>query len=67
VHDTVPLPRTAVGRGGRKSVPDHTKAPPEHSPLPTRAEQLALTDADYKLPPPNLLAAGDRVRFEPLA
>ncbi|GIJ45893.1 hypothetical protein Val02_27790 [Virgisporangium aliadipatigenens] len=33
--------------------------PPDHSPLPTRAEQLALTDADYKLPPPNLLAAGD--------
>jgi S-DNA-T family DNA segregation ATPase FtsK/SpoIIIE len=35
------------------------KSPPEHSPLPTRAEQLALTDADYKLPPPNLLAHGD--------
>ncbi|HEX6499511.1 MAG TPA: DNA translocase FtsK 4TM domain-containing protein [Micromonosporaceae bacterium] len=33
--------------------------PPEHSPLPTRAEQLALTDADYKLPPPHLLAAGE--------
>ncbi len=34
------------------------KAPPEHSPLPTRAEQLALTDADYQLPPPDLLATG---------
>ncbi len=33
--------------------------PPEHSPLPTRAEQLALTDAGYKLPPPHLLAVGD--------
>ncbi|WP_239087960.1 FtsK/SpoIIIE family DNA translocase [Planosporangium mesophilum] len=35
------------------------KPPPEHSPPPTRAEQLALTDADYKLPPPNLLTKGD--------
>jgi DNA segregation ATPase FtsK/SpoIIIE, S-DNA-T family len=34
-------------------------APPEHSPMPTRAEQLALTDANYKLPPPTLLAKGD--------
>jgi S-DNA-T family DNA segregation ATPase FtsK/SpoIIIE len=32
---------------------------PEHSPPPTRAEQLALTDAGYKLPPPHLLAVGD--------
>jgi S-DNA-T family DNA segregation ATPase FtsK/SpoIIIE len=41
---------------GRRSTPP---APPEHSPLPTRAEQLALTDAGYKLPPPHLLAVGD--------
>jgi DNA segregation ATPase FtsK/SpoIIIE, S-DNA-T family len=34
-------------------------APPEHSPMPTRAEQLALTDANYKLPPPTILARGD--------
>jgi len=46
---TVALPRRPV---------KERKPPPEHSPLPTRAEQLALTDADYKLPPPNLLAAG---------
>jgi DNA segregation ATPase FtsK/SpoIIIE, S-DNA-T family len=41
--------------------PKERKAPvpPEHSPMPTRAEQLALTDADYKLPPPTLLATGD--------
>ncbi|GAA5181729.1 DNA translocase FtsK [Rugosimonospora acidiphila] len=32
---------------------------PEHSPLPTRAEQLALTDAGYKLPPPQLLVVGE--------
>ncbi|MEN3304836.1 MAG: segregation ATPase FtsK/SpoIIIE, family [Micromonosporaceae bacterium] len=55
VHDTVALPRKpARPPGSRKPMP-----PPEHSPLPTRAEQLALTDADYKLPPPHLLAAGD--------
>jgi S-DNA-T family DNA segregation ATPase FtsK/SpoIIIE len=30
--------------------------------MPTRAEQLALTDADYKLPPPQLLAVGDAPR-----
>ena len=49
VHDTVALPK-------KKSQP---KKPPEHSPLPTRAEQLALTDADYKLPPPQLLGHGE--------
>src|SRR3989441_4345169 len=54
-HDTVPLPRAP--RRARKGL-----APPEHSPLPTRAEQLALTDADYKLPPPHLLAVGDAPR-----
>ena len=34
--------------------------PPEHSPPPTRAEQLAITGmaGDYKLPPPNLLKQG---------
>jgi S-DNA-T family DNA segregation ATPase FtsK/SpoIIIE len=53
VHDTVQLPRPP--RKPRKPTPE----PPEHSPLPTRAEQLALTDADYKLPPPHLLAVGD--------
>src|SRR5215211_2108076 len=33
---------------------------PEHTPAPTRAEQLALsaTDGDYRLPPPTMLAAG---------
>ncbi|OLB65091.1 MAG: cell division protein FtsK [Actinobacteria bacterium 13_2_20CM_2_72_6] len=54
VHDTVALPRPKRGR--------KPPAPPEHSPLPTRAEQLALTDADYKLPPPHLLGAGDAPR-----
>jgi S-DNA-T family DNA segregation ATPase FtsK/SpoIIIE len=51
-QETVVLPR----KPPRERKPP---APPEHSPLPTRAEQLALTDADYKLPPPNLLASGD--------
>jgi S-DNA-T family DNA segregation ATPase FtsK/SpoIIIE len=51
--ETVVLPRKP--RLKDKTAPP----PPEHTPLPTRAEQLALTDADYKLPPPNLLAKGD--------
>ncbi len=53
--EVVPAPRTT--KRSRKPL-----APPEHSPLPTRAEQLALTDADYKLPPPHLLAVGDAPR-----
>jgi hypothetical protein len=52
VQETVELPRKRVQQ--RKP-----PKPPEHSPPPTRAEQLALTDADYKLPPPHLLAHGD--------
>jgi S-DNA-T family DNA segregation ATPase FtsK/SpoIIIE len=43
----------------RKATAPKSRKPPDHSPLPTRAEQLALTDADYKLPPPKLLATGD--------
>jgi S-DNA-T family DNA segregation ATPase FtsK/SpoIIIE len=54
-HDTVALARPAVP----VRQPKATKPPPEHSPMPTRAEQLALTDADYKLPPPQLLGAGE--------
>jgi hypothetical protein len=54
VHETVPVPRTP-----RKVARRSSPTPPEHSPLPTRAEQLALTDADYKLPPPTLLGVGD--------
>jgi S-DNA-T family DNA segregation ATPase FtsK/SpoIIIE len=52
-YETVALSRT------EKPKERQPKAPPEHSPPPTRAEQLALTDPDYKLPPPNLLAKGD--------
>ncbi len=44
------------------AVPRRPPAPPEHSPLPTRAEQLALTDTHYKLPPANLLGAGEAPR-----
>ncbi|AGZ45420.1 putative DNA translocase FtsK [Actinoplanes friuliensis DSM 7358] len=55
VHDTVMLPRA-------KKVPASRKAqdPPEHSPLPTRAEQLDISavEGDYRLPPPNLLGKG---------
>src|SRR5437763_12058876 len=50
-HETVVLPK--------KKPAAPKRPPPDHSPLPTRAEQLALTDADYKLPPPQLLGSGD--------
>jgi S-DNA-T family DNA segregation ATPase FtsK/SpoIIIE len=44
---------------GTAAVPTPT-APPEHTPAPTRAEQLALTatEGDYRLPPPDLLTGG---------
>jgi S-DNA-T family DNA segregation ATPase FtsK/SpoIIIE len=53
------LETVAIARKPKERKPP---APPEHSPMPTRAEQLALTDADYKLPPPTLLAKGDAPR-----
>jgi S-DNA-T family DNA segregation ATPase FtsK/SpoIIIE len=42
------------------AIPDVTLEPPEHSPAPTRAEQLALTatEGDYRLPPPDVLSSG---------
>jgi DNA segregation ATPase FtsK/SpoIIIE, S-DNA-T family len=57
VHDTVVIPRRPATSKAKAP-----KDPPEHSPMPTRAEQLALTDADYKLPPPKLLGTGDAPR-----
>jgi S-DNA-T family DNA segregation ATPase FtsK/SpoIIIE len=59
IHDTVVLPRTPAAAKRKKA---KEPEPPEHSPMPTRAEQLALTDADYRLPPPNLLGTGDAPR-----
>jgi S-DNA-T family DNA segregation ATPase FtsK/SpoIIIE len=56
-YETVVLSRSPAQAG--KSREKQPKPPPEHSPPPSRAEQLALTDPDYKLPPPNLLAKGD--------
>ncbi|MEU6077342.1 DNA translocase FtsK 4TM domain-containing protein [Micromonospora sp. NPDC047074] len=54
LQDTLVLPRKPPSR-----VPASRKAaePPEHSPAPTRAEQLALT-GDYMLPPANMLGSG---------
>ncbi|MGR6317943.1 DNA translocase FtsK [Micromonospora soli] len=54
LQDTLVLPRKSRGK-----VPASRK-PPEHSPLPTRAEQLALTGlaGDYTLPPANMLGSG---------
>jgi S-DNA-T family DNA segregation ATPase FtsK/SpoIIIE len=56
VHDTVLVPRGPKVPGSRKAPPE----PPEHSALPTRAEQLDITavPGDYRLPPPNLLGKG---------
>ncbi|PPA56879.1 FtsK/SpoIIIE family DNA translocase [Micromonospora chalcea] len=56
LQETLVLPRKPP------RVPANRKPvePPEHSPLPTRAEQLALTGlaGDYTLPPANLLGTG---------
>ncbi|HWG99427.1 MAG TPA: DNA translocase FtsK [Pilimelia sp.] len=53
-HHTVALPRPLVPASRR------APQPPEHSPPPTRAEQLALDalEGDYRLPPPQLLKPG---------
>ncbi|GAB1642438.1 DNA translocase FtsK [Krasilnikovia sp. MM14-A1259] len=55
LHDTVALPRAGKLPASRKA-----PEPPEHSPLPTRAEQLDISavEGDYRLPPPNLLGTG---------
>ncbi|MFI7487560.1 DNA translocase FtsK [Micromonospora echinaurantiaca] len=57
LQDTIVLPRKAPAKvpATRKPV-----EPPEHSPAPTRAEQLALTGlaGDYTLPPANMLSSG---------
>ncbi|MFG1951367.1 DNA translocase FtsK 4TM domain-containing protein [Micromonospora sp. NPDC048830] len=57
LQETVVLPRKAPAKvpATRKPV-----EPPEHSPAPTRAEQLALTglSGDYTLPPANMLGSG---------
>jgi S-DNA-T family DNA segregation ATPase FtsK/SpoIIIE len=55
VHDTVALPRDAKLPATRRS-----PEPPEHSPLPTGAEQLDISSVpgDYRLPPPTLLGKG---------
>ncbi|NBE81993.1 DNA translocase FtsK [Micromonospora rubida] len=57
LQETVVLPRKPPGKvpATRKPV-----EPPEHSPAPTRAEQLALSglSGDYMLPPANILSGG---------
>ncbi|GIF75766.1 cell division protein FtsK [Asanoa siamensis] len=55
VHDTVALPRVKPAK-----VPTVRKQAPEHSPMPTRAEQLAINGVEggYLLPPANLLRGG---------
>ncbi|KOX08244.1 MULTISPECIES: FtsK/SpoIIIE family DNA translocase [Micromonospora] len=57
LQETVVLPRKAPAKVPASRKPAE---PPEHSPPPTRAEQLALTGmaGDYTLPPANMLSAG---------
>jgi S-DNA-T family DNA segregation ATPase FtsK/SpoIIIE len=52
-------PNSPLRPATRKTV---SPPPPPHSPAPTRAEQLALTDPDYQLPPPYLLRPGEPPR-----
>jgi len=54
LHDTVVVPKVPASR--KKPTPE----PPDHSPLPTRAEQLEISSVpgDYRLPPPSLLGQG---------
>jgi S-DNA-T family DNA segregation ATPase FtsK/SpoIIIE len=56
LHDTIAVPRPTKLPASRKP----PQPPPEHSPLPTRAEQLEISSVpgDYRLPPPNLLGKG---------
>ncbi|MFC4145406.1 DNA translocase FtsK 4TM domain-containing protein [Micromonospora mangrovi] len=57
LQDTLVIPRKPPSKvpASRKPV-----EPPEHSPLPTRAEQLELNGlaGDYTLPPANMLSGG---------
>ncbi|MEU3455422.1 DNA translocase FtsK 4TM domain-containing protein [Micromonospora sp. NPDC006766] len=57
LQDTLVLPRKRPAKVPARRKPAE---PPEHSPLPTRAEQLALTGlaGDYTLPPANMLGSG---------
>lgn len=57
LQETMVLPRKAPAKVPASRKPAE---PPEHSPAPTRAEQLALTGlaGDYTLPPANMLSAG---------
>ncbi|MFG2046301.1 DNA translocase FtsK [Micromonospora sp. NPDC048935] len=58
LQETMVLPRKAPAKVPASRRPP--VEPPEHSPAPTRAEQLALTGlaGDYTLPPANMLSAG---------
>ncbi|WP_410812972.1 DNA translocase FtsK [Micromonospora sp. 067-2] len=57
LQETLVLPRKSSAKVPASRRPAE---PPEHSPAPTRAEQLALTGlaGDYTLPPANMLSAG---------
>lgn len=58
LQETMVLPRKSATKVPASRKPP--AEPPEHSPAPTRAEQLALTGlaGDYTLPPANMLSTG---------
>ena len=57
LQETMELPRRPAAKVPTTRTPPE---PPEHSPTPTRAEQLAITglSGDYRLPPAKLLRTG---------
>ncbi len=58
--DDVPFAASPVVDSRQPDVRPDPVPPPPHTPVPTRAEQLALTaqEGDYTLPPPSLLRDG---------
>jgi DNA segregation ATPase FtsK/SpoIIIE, S-DNA-T family len=63
LNEEEPEERETVQLEPRTKVPAR-REPPEHTPPPTRAEQLAITGmaGDYKLPPANLLRPGSAAK-----
>ncbi|HEY2792496.1 MAG TPA: DNA translocase FtsK 4TM domain-containing protein, partial [Micromonosporaceae bacterium] len=55
-QETVSIPRLPKAPGRKSAAPLRA---PEHSPIPSTTEQLALTDVNYKLPPSHMFASGD--------
>ena len=61
---TLEGPAGPAAAGAARAVAGGALPPPEHTPSPTRAEQLALSanEGDYRLPPPAMLSSGPPAR-----